>query len=41
MEAWTIDDEAAMRKCIEMGVDAVTSNDIALLNRVLADMDLR
>jgi len=41
MEAWTIDNDADMRKWIEMGLDAVTSNDIALLNRVLADMDLR
>jgi glycerophosphoryl diester phosphodiesterase len=31
---WTIDDEPAMRRSIEWGVDGVTSNDVRLLRRV-------
>ena len=31
---WTIDDEPAMRRCLEWGVDGVTSNDVRLLARV-------
>jgi len=32
---WTIDEEAAMRRCLAWGVDGVTSNDARLLARVL------
>lgn len=32
---WTVDDEAAVRRCIALGVDGITSNDIRLLGRLL------
>lgn len=32
---WTVDDEATMRRCLEWGVDGVTSNDVRLLTRVI------
>ncbi len=41
MAAWTIDSKEDIRKWADMGVDAITSNDIKLLNQVLAEMDLR
>jgi glycerophosphoryl diester phosphodiesterase len=41
MAAWTIDSEEDIRKWANMGVDVITSNDIALLNKVLSDMGLR
>lgn len=31
---WTIDQEPAMRRCLDWGVDGVTSNDVRLLARV-------
>lgn len=41
MAGWTIDSEEDMRKWAGMGLDAITSNDIALLNSVLANTGLR
>lgn len=41
MAVWTIDTEEEIRKWADMGADAITSNDIKLLNQVLADMGLR
>lgn len=32
---WTIDEEAAMRRCLAWGADGVTSNDVRLLARVI------
>ncbi|HYM70000.1 MAG TPA: glycerophosphodiester phosphodiesterase family protein [bacterium] len=32
---WTVDDEAAARRCLALGVDGITSNDPPLLRRVL------
>jgi glycerophosphoryl diester phosphodiesterase len=32
---WTVDEEAAMRRCLAWGVDGVTSNDVRLLAGVL------
>lgn len=32
---WTIDEEEAMRRCLEWGVDGVTSNDVRLLARLI------
>ncbi len=32
---WTVDDEAAVRRCLAYGVDGITSNDTRLLGRVL------
>ncbi len=33
---WTVDDEATMRWAIDIGVDSITSNQLALLQRVIA-----
>jgi glycerophosphoryl diester phosphodiesterase len=33
--SWTIDEEAALRRCLAWGVDGATSNDVRLLTRVL------
>ena len=41
MAVWTIDDPDDMRKWAEMGVDVITSNDIKLLNQVMAEAGLR
>ena len=41
MAGWTIDSPDDMRAWAEMGVDVITSNDIKLLNRVLAEMGIR
>ena len=41
MEAWTVDDEENVRKMVELGCDAIASNDPDLLLRVLADMGVR
>jgi glycerophosphoryl diester phosphodiesterase len=41
MAGWTIDSPDDMRKWAEMGVDVITSNDIKLLNRILAEMGMR
>ena len=35
ISVWTVDDENALRGCLALGVDAVTSNDTRLLLRVL------
>lgn len=35
---WTIDDEATMRWAIAVGVDSITSNELALLQRVLNEV---
>lgn len=32
---WTIDEEEALRRCLDWGVDGVTSNDVRLLARTL------
>jgi len=41
LEAWTVDDEADMRRLVEMGVDVIGSNDVGLLIRVLGEMGVR
>jgi len=41
MAGWTIDSPDDMRKWAEMGLDVITSNDIRLLNQVLAEMGMR
>lgn len=41
MAGWTIDSEDDMRKWADMGLEVITSNQIALLNKVLADMGHR
>jgi len=35
VSVWTVDEEAALRRCLALGVDGVTSNDTRLLMRVL------
>jgi glycerophosphoryl diester phosphodiesterase len=34
---WTIDEEDAMRRCLDAGADGVTSNDVRLLQRVAGE----
>ena len=41
MEVWTVDKEEDMRPMVEMGVDVIASNHLALLLRVLSDMGVR
>ena len=41
MEVWTVDKEEDMRRVVGLGLDAMCSNDIALLIKVLADMGVR
>ena len=39
VQYWTINEEADMRNLINKGVDAIMSDDIALLRNVLDDMN--
>jgi len=39
--AWTVNNEEDIRSVVEMGVDAIASNDLALLLRVLAEIGAR
>ena len=41
LEAWTVDDEADMRRLVDLGVDVIGSNDVGLLIRVLGEMGVR
>ena len=41
LEAWTVDNEADMRRLVEIGVDVIGSNDIELLIRVLGETGVR
>ncbi|MCX6430148.1 MAG: glycerophosphodiester phosphodiesterase family protein [Actinobacteria bacterium] len=37
VSAWTIDDEASMRWALSIGVDSITTNELALLQRVFSE----
>jgi len=39
--AWTPDDEAGIRSMVDIGVDMIGSNELALLLRVLSEMEVR
>ena len=41
LEAWTVDDEADMRRLVELGVDVIGSNDVGLLIKVLGELGVR
>ena len=41
MMVWTVDKEEDIRSMVGMGVDAIASNQLALLLRVLSEMEVR
>ena len=41
LESWTVDAEEDMRRLVDLSVDCIGSNDIALLLRVLSDLRVR